>query len=52
VGHVIQAAIRAGITTQSIFFHRQKYLDIGTPEGLKQMSTGKWFCPSDASPTA
>ena len=52
VGHVIQAAIRAGITTQSIIFHRQKYLDIGTPEGLQQVSTGKWFCPSDASPTA
>jgi glucose-1-phosphate thymidylyltransferase len=43
VGHVIQAAIREGITTQSIFFRRQKYLDIGTPEGLRQVSTGQWL---------
>lgn len=42
VGHVIEAAIREGITTQSVFFPRQKYLDIGTPEGLQQISTGRW----------
>ena len=48
VGHVIQAAIHEGITTQSIFFHRQKYLDIGTPEGLQKVSTGQWLCPSEA----
>jgi len=50
VGHVIQAAIRDGIVAKSIVFHRQKYLDIGTPEGLRQVSTGQWLCPSDAAP--
>lgn len=39
VGHVIEAAIREGIATQSIFFPRQKYMDIGTPEGLRQIYT-------------
>jgi glucose-1-phosphate thymidylyltransferase len=42
VGHVLEAAIREGITMQSIFFRQQKYLDIGTPEGLQQVSTGQW----------
>jgi glucose-1-phosphate thymidylyltransferase len=39
VGHVIKAAIHEGIKTQSVFFPRQKYLDIGTLEGLKQIYT-------------
>jgi len=39
MGHVIEAAIREGITTQGIFFPRQKYMDIGTPDGLKQIYT-------------
>jgi glucose-1-phosphate thymidylyltransferase len=46
VGHVIQAAVRAGVRTQSVTFRGQHtYLDIGTPEGLRQMTTGfgaKW----------
>jgi glucose-1-phosphate thymidylyltransferase len=37
MGHVIEAAIREGIATQSIFFPKQKYLDIGTQEGLQQL---------------
>lgn len=39
VGHVIEAAIREGIATQSIFLPRQKYMDIGTPEGLQHIYT-------------
>jgi glucose-1-phosphate thymidylyltransferase len=42
VGHVIQAGVREGIRTQSIFFRRQRYLDIGSAEGLRQMSAGQW----------
>ena len=42
MGHVIEAAIREGIATQSIYFPRQKYLDIGTPEGLQQISANQW----------
>lgn len=34
VGHVIQAAIAAGLRTQSVTFPRRTYLDIGTPENL------------------
>jgi glucose-1-phosphate thymidylyltransferase len=52
VGHVIEAAIREGVATQSIFFRRQKYLDIGTPEGLHQVSTGQWHHLSEAVTTA
>jgi glucose-1-phosphate thymidylyltransferase len=36
VGHVIQAAVRDGVRTQSVTFARHTYLDIGTPEGLRQ----------------
>lgn len=45
VGHVIQAAITEGITTQSVIFQRDSYLDIGTPEGLRQMFSNQWYCP-------
>ena len=38
VGHVIQAGVREGIKTQSIFFRRHGYLDIGSPEGLLKAS--------------
>jgi len=34
IGHVIQAAIRTGLSTQSVTFPRETYLDIGTPAGL------------------
>ena len=34
VGEVIQAAISEGLSTQSVTFPRQTYLDIGTPENL------------------
>jgi glucose-1-phosphate thymidylyltransferase len=36
VGEIIQAAVRAGLPTQSVVFRRQDYLDIGTPEGLRK----------------
>ena len=40
MGHVIQAAIREGIRTQSVVFPRHAYLDIGTPEGLRKVAAG------------
>ena len=40
VGHVIQAAIRDNIPTQSVTFPRDRYLDIGTTEGLHQAISG------------
>jgi glucose-1-phosphate thymidylyltransferase len=40
VGHVIQAAVADGVRTQSVTFARHTYLDIGTPEGLRQVTTG------------
>ena len=42
VGHVIQAGIRAGIRAQSVFFRGHRYLDIGSTEGLRQLSSGQW----------
>ena len=42
VGHVIQAGVREGIRTQSVFFRRHGYLDIGSPEGLGQIYQGQW----------
>jgi len=36
VGHVIQAAIRAGLHVNSVSFPQGSYLDIGTPEGLSR----------------
>ena len=36
VGHVIQGAIAEGLTIQSVSFPRRKYLDIGSPEGLRE----------------
>jgi len=43
MGHVIQAAICDGIVAKSIIFHRQKFLDIGTPEGLRKVYNGQCF---------
>jgi glucose-1-phosphate thymidylyltransferase len=43
VGHVIQAGVREGLRTQSVFFRRQRYLDIGSPEGLQQIADGQWL---------
>jgi glucose-1-phosphate thymidylyltransferase len=43
VGHVIQAAIRESIVIKSIVFHRQKYLDIGTQEGLQAVFAGQFL---------
>ena len=37
VGHVIQAAIREGMRTQSVTFSGRSYLDIGTSEGLQRL---------------
>ena len=34
VGVVLQAALKAGLAMQSIKFHGERYLDIGTPENL------------------
>lgn len=42
VGHVIQAGVRDGIHTQSVFFRRHGYLDIGSAEGLQQVYQGQW----------
>ncbi len=42
MGHIIEAAIREGLIIQSVFFRRQAYLDIGTPEGLQEVSSGRW----------
>ena len=42
VGHVIQAGVRAGIRTQSVFFRGYRYLDIGSAEGLHQVYQGQW----------
>jgi glucose-1-phosphate thymidylyltransferase len=36
VGHVIQAAVSEGFSTQSVIFARQSYLDIGTPDNLTE----------------
>jgi len=40
VGHVLQAAIREGLETQSVLFDRHDYLDIGTPEALQLTVSG------------
>jgi glucose-1-phosphate thymidylyltransferase len=40
VGHVIQAAIREGLRTDSVTFPRHDYLDVGTPQGLQQALAG------------
>ena len=34
VGVVLQAALKAGLAMQSVKFHGERYLDIGTPENL------------------
>src|SRR6185295_17958463 len=36
VGHVIQAAVRSGLYIQTVPFPEQTYLDIGTPQALRQ----------------
>lgn len=43
VGHVVQAAVREGLPTQSVVFRRHDYLDVGTPEGLRQAVAGSRF---------
>lgn len=43
IGHVIQAAVREGIETQSVAFPRHDYLDIGTPEGLRRVASANRF---------
>ena len=40
VGHVIQAAVREGLRTDSVSFPQHDYLDVGTPEGLQQALAG------------
>ena len=40
VGHVIQAAVSAGLVIQSLSFKGRSYLDIGSPEGLEEVSHG------------
>jgi glucose-1-phosphate thymidylyltransferase len=40
VGDVIQAAIREGISAQSVSFPQHTYLDIGTSEGLRRVAAG------------
>ena len=36
VGHVLQAALAAGLRMEAVFFDNGRYLDIGTPEGMAQ----------------
>lgn len=43
VGHVLQAAIRDGMRTQSVAFRRHDYLDIGTPPGLHESVASVWL---------
>ena len=38
VGHVLQAAVNQGLHMQTVLFKRGKYVDIGTPEGLRSAS--------------
>lgn len=42
VGEVIQAAIDAGLSAQSVVFPNRNYLDIGTPQDLHRVATGAW----------
>lgn len=39
VGHVLQAAVNQGLHVQTVLFKRGKYVDIGTPEGLRSVSS-------------
>lgn len=50
VGEVIQAALRAGLATQSIVFSHRNYLDIGTPEDLQRIAKGEWSKDIASSP--
>jgi glucose-1-phosphate thymidylyltransferase len=38
IGHVIQAAIREGLAAHSVTFPCCSYLDIGTPDGLRELT--------------
>ena len=38
VGHVLQAAVSHGLHMQTVLFKRGRYVDIGTPEGLRSVS--------------
>jgi glucose-1-phosphate thymidylyltransferase len=40
VGHVFQAAIVAGLDVQTVAFPAHRYVDIGTPQGLREAVTG------------
>jgi glucose-1-phosphate thymidylyltransferase len=40
VGHVIAAAVEAGLLVQSVIFKGRNYLDVGSPEGLEQVTKG------------
>jgi glucose-1-phosphate thymidylyltransferase len=41
VGHVIQEGIRAGLRMESVTFRGAKYLDIGTPDALVKVISGR-----------
>lgn len=41
VGHVLQAAIDAGIPVESVRFPGGRYVDIGTPESLRLLAAGE-----------
>jgi glucose-1-phosphate thymidylyltransferase len=36
-GHVLQAAVEAGLTVQTVTFPDGRFLDLGTPEGLERL---------------
>ena len=42
MGHIIQAALSEDIVVQSVRFYRHHYLDIGTADGLRQISADLW----------
>lgn len=39
VGHVLQAAVKQGFRMQTVRFERGRYVDIGTPEGLRRATS-------------
>jgi glucose-1-phosphate thymidylyltransferase len=38
VGHVLRAAVDQGVHMQTVLFKRGRYVDIGTPDGLRSVS--------------
>ena len=45
IGTLFQAALGAGLRVRAMFFADGTYLDVGTPEGLKQLTAGFRLVP-------